>query len=149
MATGPTERVGTRLMFENERVRVWDLGLTPGESPPEHIHRLDDFYLAESGGLIRFDDPDRSEGYRDVQFQDDEVKFREAGPAGKVDRHLTTIGTERHRNGVVELKRRRRPPRGRRGSTAGPSSLRRRRGLSRPRRCGRRTGSRRGGFSRH
>ena len=32
MATPPTELVGTSLMFENERVRVWDLALAPGES---------------------------------------------------------------------------------------------------------------------
>ena len=105
MATEPTERAGTRLMFENDRVRVWDLDLAPGESLPEYVHRLDYFYMVESGGLIRFADPDRPEGYRDVQFQDDEVKFREVGPAGKVDHHLTNIGTKRHRNYVVELKR--------------------------------------------
>src|SRR5262245_57991514 len=52
MATGPIEQVGTRLMFENERVRVWDLALEPGESFAEHIHRLDYFYIVESGGLI-------------------------------------------------------------------------------------------------
>src|SRR5262245_37344172 len=59
MATGPIEQVGTRLMFENERVRVWDLALEPGESFAEHIHRLDYFYIVESGGLIRFADPDQ------------------------------------------------------------------------------------------
>ena len=26
----PSDQVGTRLMFENERVRVWDLALAPG-----------------------------------------------------------------------------------------------------------------------
>lgn len=31
MSTTPTERVGTHLMFENDRVRVWDLALAPGE----------------------------------------------------------------------------------------------------------------------
>ncbi|MFD1733155.1 hypothetical protein ACFSC4_21605 [Deinococcus malanensis] len=28
--TPPAEQVGTRLMFENDRVRVWDLALVPG-----------------------------------------------------------------------------------------------------------------------
>ena len=106
MATEPTTHVGTRVLFENERVRIWDLALAPGESLAKHIHRTDYFYIVVSGGLIRFADPDRPEGYRDVQFRDDEVKFREVGPAGKVDHHLTNIGTKRHRNYVVELKRR-------------------------------------------
>jgi hypothetical protein len=105
MATGPIEQVGTRLMFENERVRVWDLALEPGESFAEHIHRLDYFYIVESGGLIRFADPGQPGGHRDVQFVDDQVAFREVGHAGKVDHRLTNIGTRRHRNFVIELKR--------------------------------------------
>ena len=105
MATEPTEQVGTRLMFENERVRVWDLALAPGESFEEHIHRLDYFYIVESGGLIRFADPDGPAGYRDVQFEDDQVRFREVGPSGKVDHRLTNVGTKRHRNYIIELKR--------------------------------------------
>ena len=105
MATGPIEQVGTRLMFENERVRVWDLALEPGESFAEHVHRLDYFYIVESGGLIRFADPDQPGGHRDVQFVDDQVAFREVGPAGKVDHRLTNVGTKRHRNFVIELKR--------------------------------------------
>ena len=32
MATEPTAQVGTRVLFENERIRVWDLALAPGES---------------------------------------------------------------------------------------------------------------------
>ncbi len=63
MATEPTEQVGTRVMFENDRVRVWDLALAPGESLEKHIHRLDYFFIVESGGLIRFSDPDNPDDY--------------------------------------------------------------------------------------
>jgi hypothetical protein len=105
MATEPTEQVGTRVMFENERVRVWDLALEPGESLEKHIHRLDYFFIVESGGLIRFADPDNPADYRDVQFQDDQVTFPTVPPGGKVDNRLTNIGTKRHRNYVIELKR--------------------------------------------
>jgi len=100
--TEPTERVGTRVMFENDRVRVWDLALEPGESLEKHIHRVDYFYIVESGGLIRFSDPDNPTDFRDVQFDDDQVTFRVVGP--KVDNRLTNIGTKRHRNYVIELK---------------------------------------------
>jgi hypothetical protein len=48
MPTEPTEQVGTRIMFENDRVRVWDLALEPGESLEKHIHRLDYFFIVES-----------------------------------------------------------------------------------------------------
>jgi hypothetical protein len=101
--TPPTEQVGTHVLFENERVRVWDLALAPGESLEKHIHRTDYFFIVESGGLIRFSNPDDPSDYRDVQFQDNQVTFREVG-GGKIDNRLTNIGTKRHRNYVIELK---------------------------------------------
>ena len=104
MATLPTENVGTKLMYENEQVRVWDLALAAGESLEKHIHRTDYFFIVESGGLIRFSNPDDPSDYRDVQFEDDQVTFREVGPSGKIDNRLTNIGTKRHRNYVIELK---------------------------------------------
>ena len=104
MATEPSEQVGTRIMFENDRVRVWDLALAPGESFETHIHRLDYFYIIASGGLIRFADPDDPADYQDVQFKDDDVVWVPVGPDGKVDNRLTNIGTKRHRNYVVEFK---------------------------------------------
>ena len=107
MATEPSTEVGTRVMFENDRVRVWDLALAPGESLAKHVHKLDYFFIIESGGLIRFADPDNPSDYKDVQFHDEQVTFvpvpdRETG---KVDNRLTNIGTKRHHNYVIELKR--------------------------------------------
>ena len=67
-----------------------------------HASRYGD---AESGGLIRFADPDNPADYEDVQFTDDEVVWVAVGPEGKVDNRLTNIGTKRHRNYVVEFKR--------------------------------------------
>jgi hypothetical protein len=104
MVTEPTDQVGTRVMFENDRVRVWDLSLAPGESLAKHIHRTDYFFIVESGGLIRFANPDDPSDYYDTQFEDDQVTFRAVGD-GKVDNRLTNIGTKPHRNYVIELKR--------------------------------------------
>jgi hypothetical protein len=106
MATEPTESVGTRLMFENDEVRVWDLALAPGEQLEKHIHRLPYFFIVESGGLIRFANPDDPGEYEDVQFEDNQVTYVGVGPEGKVDNRLTNIGTKRHRNYVIELKQR-------------------------------------------
>jgi hypothetical protein len=105
MATPPTEQVGTSLLFENERVRVWDLALAPGESLEKHIHRTDYFYIVESPGLIRFANPDDPEDCYDYQFRDGEVEFIAVGAEGKVDNRLTNIGQKPHRNYVIELKR--------------------------------------------
>lgn len=38
--------VGTQLLFENERVRVWDLRLAPGESTGLHRHEHDYLYIS-------------------------------------------------------------------------------------------------------
>ncbi len=102
--TEPTEQVGTRLMYENERVRVWDLALAPGQTLEKHIHRLPYFFIVESGGLIRFADPDNPGDYQDIQFEDDQVTWVSVPPEGKVDNRLHNIGEKPHRNYVIELK---------------------------------------------
>jgi mannose-6-phosphate isomerase-like protein (cupin superfamily) len=104
VATAPTEHVGTKLAFENDKVRVWDLALKPGESLAKHIHRTDYFFIIESGGLIRFADPDNASDYKDVQFEDGQITFVDVGPEGKVDNRLTNIGSKAHHNYVIELK---------------------------------------------
>ncbi len=104
MTTEPMEQVGTRLMFENAQVRVWDLALAPGESLEKHIHRVTYCFVVEAGGLIRFADPDDPTDYQDVQFTTDEVVWVTVGAEGKIDNRLTNIGTTRHRNYVIEFK---------------------------------------------
>ena len=45
--------IGTTVLLENERVRVWDITLGPGERMPFHCHRTTYFYRCESGGRWR------------------------------------------------------------------------------------------------
>ena len=45
--------VGTRLLSENERVRVWDIRLKPGERIGFHRHMLDYFWTAVTSGRAR------------------------------------------------------------------------------------------------
>ena len=105
MATPPTEQVGTRLLFENERVRVWDLALAPGESLEKHIHRLDYCYIVAIPGLIRFVDPDNPDDFEDYQFVADEVVHISVPAEGKIDNRLVNIGDVPHRNFVIEMLR--------------------------------------------
>lgn len=42
--------VGTELLLENERVRVWEIRLDPGERLPVHRHVLDYFWVAVTPG---------------------------------------------------------------------------------------------------
>jgi hypothetical protein len=45
--------VGTRLLSENDRVRVWDIRLKPGERIGFHRHVLDYFWTAITPGRAR------------------------------------------------------------------------------------------------
>jgi hypothetical protein len=100
----PSENVGSRVLFENERVRVWDLRLQPGERLDKHIHRNDYFFIIESGSLIRFANPDDESEYRDTQFTDGQISWVAVPTEGKVDNRLENIGDKLHRNYVIELK---------------------------------------------
>jgi len=50
--------VATRLLFENERVKVWEMLLEPGESSDLHRHGLDYVLCILEGTSIDADRPD-------------------------------------------------------------------------------------------
>ena len=67
--------VGTKLLFENDRVRVWDLCLKPGESTGLHRHEFDYFYVVIGGGALQGKNADGSN--KPIEdFSDGEVRFR-------------------------------------------------------------------------
>ena len=99
----PTERVGTALLFENARVRVWDLALAPGEWLESHVHREDFLFIVVSGGHLRHADPADPTDAQEVRYEDNQVVFLEA-EGGIVHRRLTNIGNASYRNFVIELK---------------------------------------------
>ena len=42
--------VGTRLLFENDDIRVWELQLSPGDRVSFHCHRTPYFWVCIEGG---------------------------------------------------------------------------------------------------
>ena len=104
MATEPTEQVGTRLLFENDRVRVWDLALAPGEALEKHIHRDDYLFIVAAGGSLRHIDPENPGNDRAVHYEDNQVVFLNVPQEGLVHDRLVNVGTEPYRNYVIELK---------------------------------------------
>jgi beta-alanine degradation protein BauB len=50
--------VATQLLFENERVKVWEMRLEPGESSDLHRHTLDYLLYILEGTSIDADRPD-------------------------------------------------------------------------------------------
>lgn len=104
----PTENVGTKLLFENERIRVWDLALNPGESLPTHVHKLPFCFIVARGGHLEHANPDRSD-VRAVDYEDNLVVFRDPTTqdgSEAVHLELTNIGDAPYQNFVIEFKNR-------------------------------------------
>jgi quercetin dioxygenase-like cupin family protein len=96
-----SEDVGTRLLFENDRVRVWDLRLEPGESTGLHRHTSDYLYVVIGDGTLQTCYPDgTSDSPRDMR--DGDVRFREFESAAV--HAAVNRGEKTWRNIVVELK---------------------------------------------
>jgi hypothetical protein len=58
--------VGTRLLFENDRVRAWELRLAPGEESAVHRHELDHLLIQVSGDRVAvIPEPDSEGPYRE------------------------------------------------------------------------------------
>jgi hypothetical protein len=49
----PTDKVGTKLLFENDKVKVWEIALRPGERAPFHRHIHNYFYVCVDPGRVR------------------------------------------------------------------------------------------------
>ncbi|MEO1996213.1 MAG: cupin [Planctomycetaceae bacterium] len=93
--------VGTRLLFENERVRVWDLRLPPGSSTGLHEHRTDYLYVVIGDGRLQTTFSDGSSADpRDMH--DGDVRFRSV--ADTAVHSASNVGDAEWRNIVVELK---------------------------------------------
>lgn len=93
--------VGTTLWFENERVRVWDLQLRPGERGPFHAHTRPYFWtVVEAGrGLQRF--ADGTFHVRD--YREGETRFLEHTPQSALIHDLENVGDGVLRFVTVEL----------------------------------------------
>jgi hypothetical protein len=56
--------IGTKLLFENDRIRVWEMRLEPGEQCSLHEHRNDYAMIQISGDRIAADfEPDSKDGF--------------------------------------------------------------------------------------
>jgi predicted metal-dependent enzyme (double-stranded beta helix superfamily) len=106
--TGDSQRVlgnvGTRLLLENDRVRVWELDLEPGQRSDIHRHDLDNLLVQIEGDRIAaIPEPDSAGKYKDY--------IEAVASPGKVT-YITrggietavNVGTCRYREILIELK---------------------------------------------
>lgn len=96
--------VGTRLLFENDRVRTWELRLAPGEESAIHRHELDHLLIQLSGDRVAvIPESDTAGPYKD--YLEAEVipgmtVFVERGGVETA----RNVGNEPYREIIIELK---------------------------------------------
>ena len=100
-ALGP---IGTRVVYEDDRVRVWVLRLEPGEESAPHRHELDHLLIQAAGDRIAvIPEPDSEGPFRD--YLEAEVV---AGAVVHVRKGGVEVarntGTTTYREVIVELK---------------------------------------------
>jgi quercetin dioxygenase-like cupin family protein len=93
--------VGTMLVYENERIRVWEIKLSPGERGPFHAHVTNYFWtVVEPGrGLQRFSDGT----FAVKDYVEGETKFLEHTPDTALIHDLENVGDTMLRFVTVEL----------------------------------------------
>ena len=96
--------VGTKIVFEDERVRVWVLKLAPGERSDVHQHELDHLLIQVRGDRIAVDpEPDTASPYRDYFDADVIPGMVTFVPKGGIETAVNT-GEQPYYEVIVELK---------------------------------------------
>lgn len=83
--------VGSNVVFEDDKIKVWEFDLDPGEQTPVHTHELDYiFYVIDGTTLEVFD--------KDSQFLSTiEVKDGDVVPLRLEGDELVVVGNESQR----------------------------------------------------
>jgi predicted metal-dependent enzyme (double-stranded beta helix superfamily) len=95
-----TPIIGTDVLFENERVKIWDFVLGPGEAMPMHTHRLDHVIIVIEGGELEVTYADGTE--RAFQPKPGDNYFCHV--EGEETHDARNVGPTRYRNLIIELK---------------------------------------------
>lgn len=84
--------VGSRLLSENDRVRVWEIRLAPGQRWHAHRHVLDYFWTAVTPGVSRQHTFDGTT--REVAYEAGETRHFHFGPGEFLLHDIENIGSE-------------------------------------------------------
>lgn len=96
--------VGTRILLENERVRIWEMDLAPGARSDVHRHHLDYIIVQIEGDRIAAQpEPDSAGRYRDYIEATVEPGKTHYVTQGGIETAIN-IGGRRYREILIELK---------------------------------------------
>jgi hypothetical protein len=100
MSSDASPRVASEVLFENDRIRVWDLRLGPDEEVSLHRHESDYAFICVTPGRVTVlragKEPETTE------VDDGYVEFTEVGRG--IEHTLRNTGTTEYREILIELK---------------------------------------------
>ena len=96
--------IGSEVVFENDRVRIWQLRLAPGEKSAVHRHELDHILVQISGDRIAVQpEPDTQGPYKDHFAADLVPGAAIFVPKGGVETAVN-VGEQPYLEVLIELK---------------------------------------------
>jgi beta-alanine degradation protein BauB len=102
LAVAPHNRaVGTSQLFENERVRVWEVRLAPGERTPFHAHTVRYFWTCVDAGVGRQRYADGT--MKVLRYATGDTLYSEHSPEAPMLHDLENVGETPLRFVTVEL----------------------------------------------
>ena len=106
VSDAPLGDVATKLLFEDDRVRIWELKLAPGEETPPHRHDLDYYIIMVDGDGIAAAPHVTSTGPSANYIAVTDIRRGDVVPMEKGGVELArNIGTKPFYEILVELKR--------------------------------------------
>jgi quercetin dioxygenase-like cupin family protein len=92
--------VGSKILFEDDQVRIWDAEVAPGETLPIHFHDLDYVTVTLTEGDVEVTEADGT--IRGGHRMPGDVQVTKVGTG---QTHvLKNVGTAPYRNRIIELK---------------------------------------------
>src|SRR5262249_31831889 len=96
--------VATRLLFENERVRIWEMDLAPGARSDTHRHEVDYVLVQVEGDRIAVvPEPDSGGAYREYVEADVGTGMVRYIRRGGIETALN-VGRRPYREILIELR---------------------------------------------
>ncbi len=92
----PGPNIGTSVMQEHDRVKIWELKLDPGEASEWHAHERNYVFIVIEGGRLLAEYADGTSSVSDSEPGD--VVYNRPST-----HRVTNTGNTRYRNVIVEL----------------------------------------------
>ncbi|MFN8525781.1 MAG: hypothetical protein U0821_21995 [Chloroflexota bacterium] len=102
MSDQPLHPVGSQLLYEDDKVRVWALEVAPGETFPRHLHDHDYVTISLAEGETEAHEADGS--IRRNRRVPGDIQLTRVG-SGQTH-ELKNVGTTVYRNRIIEFKER-------------------------------------------